>query len=224
MAASNRTLAPERRVVTPASLKINRRAAGDGAGAGAATVPQICGHAAVFNTWTTLYKGRSYEWRERVNPGAFAHAIAEGQDVRALFNHEPDWLLGRTKSKTCRLSEDNVGLAFECDPPPSQLIADLVLTPMDRGDLDQCSFAFCVRPGGERITIREENDVLIEERELLDLDLYDVSVVTYPAYVDAMCELCSQGARREADVRERRAKSQAEHRSRRMGMAVRLMP
>jgi HK97 family phage prohead protease len=101
---------------------------------------------------------------EVIRPGAFANALKENQDVRALFNHDATFILGRTKAGTCRLSEDARGLYFEADLADSQILRDLVVTPMRRGDLDQCSFAFLVRPGGERITIREEDDVIIEDR------------------------------------------------------------
>lgn len=186
----------------------------------------IRGHAAVFNTWTTLYESRSYKWLERIKPGAFLHAIAESQDVYALFNHNPDWILGRSTAKTCRLAEDKVGLAFEADPDESNvIISSLVLRPMGRGELDRCSFAFTVRDGGETITIREENGVMIEERELTDLDLYDVSVVTYPAYQDAECELVDRARARETEIRSRLAgERRADPHYQRRRMALRLFP
>jgi uncharacterized protein len=200
----------ERRVITPELLTVRRipkRAAagsGSGDGEGTETVPQIHGHAAVFGSWTTLYQGKSYVWKERVNPGAFANAIKEGQDVRCLFNHDPNFVLGRTASGTCRIAEDKVGLYFESDPPPTDLIEDLVLTPMSRSDISQCSFSFKVRSGGEKITIREENDIVTEERELTDVDLFDVSPVTYPAYEDTDCSLAERGALREREIRQAR--------------------
>lgn len=187
-------------------LALERRYQGDRpailtreSGSDAPPARTIRGHAAVFNTWSTLYESKYYRWREIIRPGAFATAIREKQDVFCLLNHNPDWVVGRSTSGTCRLAEDDQGLAFDCDPnPESQLIHDLVVAPMARQDLDRCSFAFLVRSGGEKITIREEDDVLIEERELTDLDLYDVSVVTYPQYHEAMCELASLGERRQA--------------------------
>lgn len=190
---------PERRVVVTKPLKLHTRADGEAGGS------MIKGYAAVFNEWTTLYESKFYVWRERVMPGAFKNAIAENQDVRALFNHNPDWILGRTKAGTCRLAEDAVGLDTEIDPPPTQFINDLVVVPMGRGDVTQMSFAFTVRAGGERVTIREENDVVTEERELTDLDLYDASPVTYPAYETTRCQLVERGAAREAEIRSMKA-------------------
>lgn len=209
----------ERRVIVTPSLRLERRD-------GEADKPRMVGHAAVFNSWTTLYEGRYFVWREKVNPGAFKRAIAEKQDVRSVFNHDPNWVLGRTASGTLALSEDKTGLLTDTDPPTTQLIRDLVLAPIDRGDVSQMSFAFLVKRnaspvvttidgvtvvdrGGERITIRMEDDVEIEERELIDLDLFDVSPVTYPAYDDTDVGLRTRGLGREAEVRDRIAKAPA---------------
>jgi uncharacterized protein len=135
------------------------------------------GHAAVFDSPTEI--GR---FTEVVKPGAFRNAIAEGQDVRALFNHDPNHVLGRTRAGTVRLTEDATGLAVEIDPPDTQAARD-VLTLVKRGDVTGMSFAFTPREGGSR----RSGDV----RELTDLNLYDVSVVTYPAYEAASVALRS---------------------------------
>jgi uncharacterized protein len=183
----------ERRISGMDSLKVERRAEGE--------APRIVGHASVFNEWTTLYEGRYWVYREIVRPGAFRNAIAEKQDVRGLFNHDSNFVLGRTKSGTLELEEDGSGLVARITPPDTQTIRDLVLAPIERGDVTGMSFAFIVRRGdkpvvrteladgstvvasaGERITIRYEGDTRLEDRELIDLDLYDVSPVTYPAY------------------------------------------
>lgn len=182
--------------------------------------PAIVGHASVFNEWTTIYESKSYLWREVVRPGAFRAAIAERQDVRSLFNHDANFVLGRTKAGTLRLSEDEAGLFSEIDPPDTQLVRDLVLSPIARGDVSQMSFAFTVRrggetktsekdglfvseDGGERVTLRRDGDRIIEERELLNLDLFDVSPVTYPAYEQTDVGLRKAGERRESEIRER---------------------
>jgi HK97 family phage prohead protease len=164
-------------------------------------VPILRGHAAVFGEWTTLYESRSWVWREVVRPGAFAAAIAERQDVRGLFNHDPNFVLGRTSSNTLQIREDARGLLSEYEVLDSQTIRDLVITPVQRQDITGQSFAFLPRNDGtevitrkedgsvvyetpgERVTYRkDERDRIVEERELLSVDLFDVSVVTYPAY------------------------------------------
>jgi HK97 family phage prohead protease len=210
---------PGERRVSPATLRVERRAEGDGDGPGAPPA-RIVGHASVFDQWTTLYEGRYWTWREVVRPGAFANAIKEGQDVRCLFNHDSNFILGRTRSGTCRISEDARGLLSDTTPPDTQTVRDLVLTPIERGDVDGMSFAFSVRKadavtktedkdgtvridsGGERVTLRYEGERLVEEREVLDADLYDVSPVVYPAYSGTDVALRALGPDVERRARE----------------------
>lgn len=133
--------------------------------------PVISGYAAVFNSPTNI----GSMFREVIKPGAFARAIKENQDVRALVDHIPDKILGRTKSGTLRLSEDEKGLRYEIDPPNTTVATDL-LESIRRGDIDQSSFAFTPKSQ----TWRKDGEQLV--REINDVDLYDVSPVTYPAY------------------------------------------
>jgi hypothetical protein len=146
--------------------------------------PGISGYAAVFN--------QHYDsgwFVETIAPGAFSRALKEKQDVRCLFNHDANNLLGRTKSNTLRLAEDRSGLHFDCDLNPDTRIATEVHAMVDRGDLDGCSFAFMVR----KQTWTEETDAngkTVDQRIIEDVDLYDVGPVTYPAY-----ESTSVGAR-----------------------------
>ena len=133
---------------------------------------KIAGYAAVFDETTNI--GGMFD--EVVRKGAFARAIKDGQDVRALWNHDPNHVLGRTKAGTLKLEEDKKGLWMEIDPPNTQFAHDLMES-MRRGDIDQMSFAF--RAVEETWTERKDEATL---RELKDVDLYDVSPVTYPAY------------------------------------------
>jgi len=111
------------------------------------------------------------DFKETIQRGCFARAIVEKQDVRALFNHNEDNILGRTKSGTLTLAEDKLGLKFSillAKSPLAQSVREAVM----RGDIDGCSFGFrCVRD-------RWDGDM----RTLLDADLFDVGPVTYPAY------------------------------------------
>ena len=134
---------------------------------------QIAGHAAVFDVETDI--GDMFS--EIVRPGAFQRAIRDSQDVRALFNHDENHVLGRTRNGTLRLAEDARGLAVEIDPPNTQTGRDVVEL-IRRGDVSQMSYAFVVKQ--ERWTERSGGTPL---REVLDLDLYDVSPVTYPAEI-----------------------------------------
>lgn len=184
----------ERRTITAVAPRVETRGEGDTAR------PAIVGHAARYDEWTTLYEGRYFTWREVIRPGAFKRAIKEKHDVRALFNHDANYVLGRTTSGTLKLSEDDAGLMTETDPPATQTIRDLVVAPIERGDVTGMSFAFSVPKGSERkviekpdgtrivetkherVTVRRDGDREIEEREILDVDLHDISPVTYPAY------------------------------------------
>lgn len=139
--------------------------------------PQIEGYAAVFNVSADLGF-----LTERIAPGAFSRAIAEKQDVRCLFNHDPNNVLGRTKSGTLALSEDNTGLSYVCDMPDTQIGRD-VHTMITRGDVDQCSFGFIVTK--EEVTYNDDGSCT---RQIQDCDLFDVSPVTYPAYESTSVE------------------------------------
>jgi hypothetical protein len=143
--------------------------------------PSIQGYAAVFNSQTDIGF-----YREQIAPGAFSRAIRDNQDVRALFNHNPDHVIGRTKSGTLTLSEDNTGLKFNCNMPDTQMGRD-VHTLIQRGDIDQCSFGFVVRD--EEVTYDDKGDCL---RTIKDADLFDISAVTYPAYESTSVEARSR--------------------------------
>lgn len=138
--------------------------------------PGIEGYASVFN--------EPYDngwFIETVLPGAFQRALQEKQDVRCLFNHDPNNVLGRTLAGTLRLSEDKSGLHFECDVNPETRIAADVQSMIARGDIDGCSFAFNVT----KQAWREEKGAkgqTVQYRDIAEVDLFDVGPVTYPAY------------------------------------------
>lgn len=133
--------------------------------------PKIIGHAAVFDQLSEDFGG----WREKIAPGAFSKSI--GGDVRALFNHDPNLILGRTRAKTLRLTEDSKGLLAEIDPPDTET-ARSVMEAIRRGDVSQMSFGFrTVKQKWE-----EDMDKKIAVRTLVEVELFDVSPVTFPAY------------------------------------------
>ena len=131
----------------------------------------IRGHAAVFNSETDL------GWfRERIAPGAFSESIGK-DDVRALFNHDENFILGRNKAGTLTMREDERGLYVEIDPPDTQVGRDLV-TSIDRGDISQMSFGFqTIKDSWET-----EENAAKDLRTLEKVKLWDVSPVTFPAY------------------------------------------
>lgn len=175
-----------------ARVRVETRAASDGS-----QRQVIVGYASVFNAWTELYRGRSLVIRERVLPGAFRNALAEGQDVKALFNHDQNIVLGCNLAGTLMLSEDATGLQNEIEFPDTQTVRDLVLVPMARKDISGQSFAFLPRAGGYRFSEYEQDGLTFVDYELSDADLFDVSVVTYPQYKEASASLRSAGSRDE---------------------------
>lgn len=135
---------------------------------------RISGYAALYST-RSQYIG----FYEIIAPGAFDNAIAKS-DVRCLFNHDPNLILGRTKSGTLRIKSDDKGLYYEVDVPDTPF-GESVFNAIKRGDVSQSSFGFFVdedRWFEERI---DGKNCLV--REILKIkELFDVSPVTYPAY------------------------------------------
>lgn len=135
---------------------------------------KIVGYAAVFDKLSEPMFG----FRERIRRGAFRKTVKDGADVRALWNHNADYVLGRTKSGTLALKEDEHGLHVEIDPPATQWANDFRES-IRRGDVSQMSFGFQVvkeKWSGEEEPIRE----------LLEVKLFDVSPVTFPAYPETV--------------------------------------
>lgn len=145
-----------------------RAETGQGDGGQAA---RLAGYAAVFDQLSVVLYGM---FRERIERGAFAGTL--GDDVRALWNHDTNLPLGRTKAGTLTLDEDGHGLRVEIDPPATSWGQDAVES-IRRGDVDQMSFAFDVL---EDTWDQDDQGVLI--RTLRKIKLYEVSPVTFPAY------------------------------------------
>lgn len=135
---------------------------------------RLSGYAAVFNQRASI----AGLFDEVIRPGAFRRAIEDRQDVALLFNHDPNTVIARTTNGTLRLSEDESGLWFEAELDARDSDAQRVVAKVESGIVSQCSFAFDVPRNGDRWQERAEPPL----RELLDLNLYDVSPVTYPAY------------------------------------------
>jgi HK97 family phage prohead protease len=158
----------ERRMTTQGGVTVETREDGK-------TVAS--GYAAVFHraddpgTQYNLAK----DFVERIAPTAFERALRDKHDARALFNHDPNMLLGRAGAGTLRLTTDSVGLRYEIDLPDTQLGRDIAAS-MKRGDLTGSSFAF--RVAKQNFEKGEGHDV----RNIQDVDLLDVGPVTYPAY------------------------------------------
>ena len=143
----------------------------------------LVGYAAVFNSPTTLFDENGRQFVEVIRPNAFD---LQGKDIKAFYNHDRGELLGRTGSGTLKVWQDARGLYFDCQLPEyaKPKIQELV----KRNDLQGCSFAFMVKDNGERWTTKDG----LPYRELLSLDIDEVSICVDPAYKATSCQLRSK--------------------------------
>lgn len=133
----------------------------------------IEGHAAVFDSWSETLGG-IFPFKEKVRKGAFEESIGR-DDIRALFNHDPNYVLGRNRAGTLELVEDDVGLRVRITPPDTSWARDIA-TSIRRGDISQMSIGFVVED--DEWSSKDG----IDTRELKKVRLFDVSPVTFPAY------------------------------------------
>ena len=145
----------------------------------------LTGYAAIFDS-----PSEPLPWTEFVKRGAFTKTLKDGADVRLLIDHE-GIPLARTKSGTLALIEDSRGLLVEAELDPSNPDAARVISAMRRGDMNQMSFAFR--------TIKDAWANDRSTRDLKEVQLYDVSIVTFPAYEETVAEL---RGRKELDIVE----------------------
>jgi len=138
---------------------------------GEGKVPHLVGYAARFNSKSVDLGG----FVEVIKPGAFKRALAGEPDVCAFVNHNEDLMLGRTRAGTVQLLEDERGLKVDITPPPTQAGKDAIEN-VRLGNYVGMSFAF------RAVEETWHSKVKPPLRELLDVDLFDVSVVTFPAY------------------------------------------
>lgn len=130
------------------------------------------GYAAVFDTPYDVAGGAPYGWSETIAPGAFTKTLRERDDVRFLVNHE-GVPAARSKSGTLTLEQDDLGLRVEARLDRTNPSVAELASAMERGDLDQMSFAFQV--------VRQEWNGDYTERTISEVKLFDVAPVTFPA-------------------------------------------
>lgn len=131
----------------------------------------IEGYFAVFNSDYEMWEGAS----ESIAPGAFTSSI--GGDIRGLTNHDTTLVLGRTKAHTLELKEDTHGLWGRITINPKDSDAVNTYERVKRGDVDQCSIGFMIR--SEETDFRDDGSI---HWTITDVDLFEVSVCTFPAY------------------------------------------
>lgn len=189
MKIEKRSAGEEREIRTLKGREIEIRAADDGSSV------KVSGYAAVFDEVTDI----GGWFREVVRPGAFKDAITRGDDVTFLINHD-GLPLSRTSSKTLTVREDSKGLFMESTLDASDPDVMRIIPKMKRGDLSKMSFAFSMMPDGEtRWTQTGAGEDAEELREIIKVGrLYDVSIVTEPAYAGTEIALRSREEARKA--------------------------
>lgn len=137
--------------------------------------PRIKGYAAVFYDGTPETEYRlDTTFVERIDKRAFNRALKDQDDVRALFNHDANMILGRTSAGTLDLAKDDRGLRYDIDAGTQ--LGVQVAESIKRGDITGSSFGFVV----EKETFEDNDGVTV--RTIQQVQLYDVSPVTFPAY------------------------------------------
>lgn len=185
--------------------KIELRSAGEGS-----KMPGLGGYTAMFDSWSERL-GIFEDFREKIRPGAFKKTIAEN-DIRGLFDHSTLHVLGRSKGSdggTMKLNEDSEGLEFDIPELPDTTDARNLVELVERGDVDGCSFGFYVVRAEwdyEPDASGDAPDDVDVTRELIEVRLFDVGPVTFPAYPETSAEVRSKAA----DLRARRAASRGD--------------
>lgn len=140
------------------------------------STPRLEGYAAVFDSPSEDLGG----FVEFVRPGAFKRSLGDNRaDPMALVHHLPHLVLGRRSAGTLRLAEDTRGLHFEVDMPDTGTARDLLVS-VERGDVRGASFAFSIAPQGDRWQVQGDQVT----RDLLDVDLHEITITPTPAYPD----------------------------------------
>jgi uncharacterized protein len=135
-------------------------------------VPVLEGYATVYDyRYGVGDPENDHGFWEVISRGAAAKSAKEA-DCRLLVNHD-GIPLARTKSGTLTLESDDIGLKVRAELDPANPLAAEVRSAMERGDMDQMSFAFRA--------VRQDYDAKANVRTINEVKLYDVSVVTYPA-------------------------------------------
>lgn len=148
--------------------------------------PKFDGYSAVFNQLSPNLEG----FREKIDPGTFAQSILE-DDIRSLFNHDQNYVLGRNTNGTLTLTEDEHGLRA-VNLLEDTYIDHYLIKKIKRGDITGMSFGFVVPEGGDKWDMSDPENPI---RTLTRVILWDVSPVTYPYYPTT-----SVGIKSEKDV------------------------
>lgn len=194
----------ERRDLTLSAADVALRATEGGA-------RQFFGHAAVFNSRTAIGNPLTWGFYEEIAPGAFTKTISEG-DARMLIDHDTRMVVSRVSAGSLRLAQDQVGLAVDADLETElSYVSDLVVNLRNK-NITGMSFGFrVVKDDWEPVKIEtvDGDKAEAELRIIREVQLFEVSAVTFPAYEDTDAGLRSVGvalaARGDDEAFDRRA-------------------
>lgn len=191
----------EQRIRTLAVSDFALRATGD------ATPSVFTGHAAVFNSRTAIGNPLTWGFYEEIAPGTFTKTLQEG-DARFLVDHDTALLVARVSAGDLRLAEDDIGLATEAELDAElSYVRDLVRN-LDRKRITGMSFGFRVIKDDwttETVTTSDGMEAEVEVRTIREVELFEVSAVTFPAYDETDAALRAVQFRSDPDPLGRRA-------------------
>lgn len=151
----------------------------------------VKGYALKFGTWSKNLGG----FKETVSRSALENTPLK--DVRALFNHDPQKVLGRTTNESLKLYIDDVGLRFECELPNTTYARDLYEN-LKVGNIDKCSYGFRVAKNGDEVRYDKEEGIYKRTVNKIS-KLAEISVVSFPAYEDTVASVRSVDKAKDED-------------------------
>lgn len=137
----------------------------------------VRGHAAVFDSWSLDLGG----FREKIARGAFDRVLGNSPNVMLLWDHDTRNVLASTRNKTLELRIDPYGLHYWARIAPTSYAADLRVL-MDRGDIQEASFAFTVAKDEWTVRTDDNGDEIVERTIVEVAELFDCTVCAMGAY------------------------------------------
>lgn len=179
MRRRNLALAEERRTLALNQARVEVRTDDDGA-------EHFVGHAAVFNSRATIGNPLRWGFYEEIADGAFAKTLSEG-DARKLIDHDSYYVVSRVSAGTLELTEDKVGLAVDSALDTSLSYVNDLIANLRNGNITGMSFGFYVIKDEwltETVELSNGDSAEVEVRIIKEVQLIEVSSVTFPAYED----------------------------------------
>lgn len=170
--------------------------------------PVFTGHAAVFNTRTSIGNPLSWGFYEEVAPGAFSKTLAEG-DARFLVDHDTARIIARVTAGDLRLAEDDIGLAVDADLDQKLDEARNLTRNLEKRRITGMSFGFQVVKDDwttEEVETKDGDSIEVEVRVIQEVRLFEVSAVTFPAYEETDAALRAIRSRSNPDPLGRRGR------------------